>query len=155
MLQLVFRAIDTEVYKLENDLYLVFFKNALGRNAHIECFTCITYKGSCIVQELDNTNQNLMPYNIITSSGFLKDSDGYFEMFNTEEEAKLYIDSISNKTVDLEIEIEDLKKQVKDLSEYKRTSDNLLNAACFLLKDSMSRGKTASALVETINEFLQ
>lgn len=63
-------------------------------------------------------------------------------------------DSVSNKTVDLEIEIEDLKKQVKDLSEYKRTSDNLLNAACLLLKDSVSRGETASALVETINEYL-
>lgn len=150
MLQLVFRAIDTEVYKLEEDLYSVFFKNALGRNAHIEYSVCIKYKDFYIVRRTDSSY-----YNIIASSGFLKDSDGYFEMFDTEEKAKLYIDSISNKTVDLEIEIEDLKKQVKDLSEYKRTSDNLLNAACFLLKDSMSRGETASALVETINGFLQ
>ena len=57
--------------------------------------------------------------------------------------------------VEMEIQIEDLKKQVKDLLGYKKTSDNLLHAASFMLKDSISRGETASALLRTIEGFLE
>ena len=42
-----------------------------------------------------------------------------------------------------------------DLSEYKKTTDNLLNAGVMFMENSISRGETASSLVRTIEGFLE